>query len=205
MTIRELFALCDYSAGDFNAVMPLTTTVRPEKPEDVIGFAWQSIDDEQPTIMTLPGREWETTAEYTGLDAGLYKDCQVDRWDTNEMFLKLVESPVIAFSKGVAAKAFGALHFSPIIIGLPEALAKTTRRLKPPEDLTIRSVASWLNSGRPLLKMSRMDCVKALKFEIDRRDGVPIAGFNLAADLGMFDKLLMREVTDPLEPSDESE
>ena len=202
MRMSDFLALCGYSRGDINAVMPLTNTLKPEKPEDVIGFAWQSLDDEQPKILTLPGREWESTAEYTGLDAELYRGSQVEHYDLDKDFQDMIGLPIVAFSKGVAIKAFGALHFSPVIIGLPEALAKTVSKLKPPEELTIRAVASWLNSGRPLLRLSRYDSVKMLKLDIERRDGMPVTGFNLAADLGMLEKLLDREVLDPSEEQD---
>ena len=190
-------------------VMPLTTVIKVEEPEHVIGFAWELNGI---SIATLSKREWETTAAYTGLTADLYESGLFDDIKDCKEFMDLLKLPVIAFSKGCTIAALKALDIYADVIGLPEALATVTRLISNPiteeKTETLEKTVKWLNSGKPLRKANRAATLESASIFIDlTRSEYPLFGTNLTMDRALWDKIIDSDcltVEEELNPFDET-
>ena len=80
--------------GMYGVVMPLTTAIVVESPENVIGFAWRTVDDDTVRIVTLPGRDWESTAQYTGMTKDLYESNIVKSIADSRELMDMIETDI---------------------------------------------------------------------------------------------------------------
>ena len=203
MKVREMLEDLKPTAdpGMYGVVMPLTTAIVVESPENVIGFAWRTVDDDTVRIVTLPGRDWESTAQYTGMTKDLYESNIVKSVGDNKEFMDMAGNPMAAYASGILKKSFGMLDMFVHVIDIPRAIAKTGIGLAPANLGSLNDAVSWLNSGSPLRKMKRQDAVKTYSLEVDDRSGLPIIGRNLAMDAALFGKVLdsMVELVEPAE------
>ena len=210
MKIKELFLnKFNLDPINFAVVMPLTTVIKVEEPEHVIGFAWIY---EDVSLVTLSKREWETTAAFTGLTAELYDEGQCEAITDCQSFMDILKQPVVAFSKGCTIAALKALNLYAEVIGLPEALATVSRPHSNPmtdeKTETLEKVVKWLNAGKPLRKANRVATLESESIFIDLyRMGYPILGSNLIMDRAMWDKVINSDclaVEEKTSPFDES-
>lgn len=92
-------------------VLPLTTGLSVETRDDVIGFAVKDIVDPQVYFFTLPRRDWEVSAQYTGLTEEIYTAALTAE---SELISFLKQRPVaVCFAEGILVRAFkaiGAIH-----------------------------------------------------------------------------------------------
>ena len=210
MKIKDFFKeQLNYDPEQFAVVMPLTTVIKAEEPEHVIGFAWE-LDGIK--LCTLSKREWETTAAYTGLTSDLYETALLDDIKDCQEFMDILKLPVVAFSKGCTIAALKALNLYAEVIGLPEALATMARRNSNPmteeKTETIEKTVKWLNSGKPLRKANRVNTLESEEIFIglDMID-YPVLGSNLMMDRAMWDKVINSDcltVSEQVNPFDES-
>ena len=185
------------SFDDFAVMMPLTTTVKVEDPKQVIGFAWE--EDGAEFIITFPDREWETTAQFTGLTNEIYTENLVDDFHEDNIFMMDLTSPVAAYSKGCLSAALAVLNIKATVIGIPEAVAVADHPsvFKPKtEDLwTLEGVVKWLNKGKPLRKLSRYDLFESKHLQVDfNRGDYPVISKNLIIDRALLNTV--RDMTD---------
>lgn len=186
-----------YSFDNFAVMMPLTTAVKVEDPKQVIGFAWE--EDGAEFIITFPDREWETTAQFTGLTNEIYTENLIDDVHEDNIFMMDLKSPVAAYSKGCLSAALAVLNIKASVIGIPEAVAVADHPsvFKPKtEDLcTIEGVVKWLNNGKPLRKLSRYDLFESKHLQIDfSRGDYPVISKNLIIDRALLNTV--RNMTD---------
>ena len=167
MSIRDAFH--SFAGGSFNyggdpdgfgVVMPLTTALVVEQPEHVIGFAWRTVADDNVRIITFPGRDWESTAAYTGMTKDLYEANIVTKIEENFLFDNLITNPLVAYASNILKKSLMALDRNCQIIEIPRALSRSLHALLPNTVNTSRGLVDWLNTGVPLRKMKRQDAMR---------------------------------------------
>lgn len=191
-TIKELFtSLFHCETNDIAVVMPLTTVIKAEEPEHVIGFAWEC---DGIHVVTLPNREWETTAQFTGMTSELYLNSMVEDIKECKEFMEILDRPVAAYAKGCLIAALKSINLYAEVIGLSEALATSVRpkqnKLKNPDLKDISSFIKWLNKGKPLVKATRYKTLELenIHADIDRNE-LPVLGSNLIMDRAILDKV----------------
>lgn len=187
IVIENLGNFCSFD--NFAVMTPLTTAVKVEDPKQVIGFAWE--EDYNEYIITLPDREWETTAQFTGLTNEIYTENLIDDVREDHDFMMDLNSPIAAYSKSCLSAALAVLNIKATIIGIPEAVAVADHPsvFKPKtEDLcTIEGVVKWLNSGKPLRKLSRYDLFESKHLQADfNRGDYPVISKNLTIDRALL-------------------
>lgn len=184
-------------AADCGIVMPLTTGIKVETPEDVIGFAWCTVADRDVKFVTLPKRDWEVSAAYTGLDADIYEKNMVDDVNKDERFFDLIGAPMFTSSNHILKKSLELLDVWNEVVETQRALtvvASPRKRMIPNTVDTVHGLVNWLNDGTPLRKMNRKQLVEHYGLFIDDRTGVPVAGRNLAMDSALVEFLLKQDV-----------
>ena len=185
------------NASEYGVVMPLTTGIKVEAPEDVVGFAWCTVADRDVKFVTLPKRDWEVSAAYTGLDADIYGRSLVDDVRRDERFSMLIGSPMFTSSNHILRKSLELLDVWNEVVETQRALATAAsprKRMIPDNVDTVHGLVKWLNDGTPLRKMNRKQLVEHYGLFFDDRTGVPVAGRNLAMDSALVEFLLKQDV-----------
>lgn len=193
MRVKEIFADMGVDADTLAVMMPLTTAVNVETSDNVIGFAWTYVDDPQSVnIMTFPGRDWEATAQYTGLSKDVYEQSLYDRAQSNDAFMNAVNCPVFAYAGGMLRKALKMVDIDPMVIEIPNAVRKVKGPLAVLDVKSIDTIkfVKWLNSGVPLRKMKRTDLATSIGAKWDDRSAISVIGRNLAIDAALASEIL---------------
>lgn len=176
------------------AMMPLTTTVNVEKPEHVIGFAWVHLDNPVDVkIVTFPDREWETTAQYTGMTKDLYEQSMLSGPTEDEYVMRVMTSPLFAYAGGILRKSLKMADIEPVVIELPNAVRRVSGAgvLVPRKFLATPFLfVKWLNSGVPLRKMKRADLATNTGVKWEDRSTISVIGRNLAIDAALAKHVL---------------
>lgn len=206
MKLKE-FIEAQYSVDTdyFGVVMPLTTGFEIKDPKDVIGFAWRTVGNSDIHVVTLPDREWETSAKWTGLNADLYSDSLVEKITDCGGFMNMVDNPVFAFARGILVKSLEMLDIRGTVIELPRAVAALHNSwgVIPAEVDSLLKTVRWLNSGTPLRKMKRSEYVTNMKLWPQESEGYPVMGWNLDTDACMAIRILDNEVEQAEDESDD--
>ena len=196
MQLRDL--LETLGGGDarlYGVIMPLTSSLSVDSPNDVIGFAWRTVADDSVRVVTFPDRNWEPTAQYTGMNKALYAASLAESMGDRPDLTDLLSFPVVAYASNILRKALSVMDSQSTVIEIPRALARLRSKVFAPSDCTTQwKLASWLNTCVPLRKMSRKDAVNAYGILVDDRSGLPVIGRNLAIDAALFDKALAMDV-----------
>lgn len=88
-------------------VAPLTTGLKIESPDDVIGFCARDVVEDSVDVVTLAGRDWTASAQYTGLTEELYTR---NLADPGSLVTLIRRRPrLVAFANGMVARALEAL------------------------------------------------------------------------------------------------
>ena len=94
MQLKDLFeTLGGGDARLYGVIMPLTTSLAIESPDNVIGFAWRTVSDDSVHVVTFPGRDWEPTAQYTGMNKSLYEASLAESLGDRPDFTDLLAFP----------------------------------------------------------------------------------------------------------------
>lgn len=196
MQLKDLFeTLGGGDARLYGVIMPLTSSLSIESPNDVVGFAWRTVTDDSVRVVTFPDRNWEPTAQYTGMNKALYEASLAESMGDRPDLTDLLSFPVVAYASNILRKALSVMDSQSTVIEIPRALARLKSKALAPSDCTTQwKLASWLNTGVPLRKMSRKDAVNAYGILVDDRSGLPVIGRNLAIDAALFDKALAMDV-----------
>jgi len=207
--ISEVFCDIGVDPEDIRVVMPLTTGLHVNAPEDVIGFAWTSLSKQVPSIVTFPDREWELSQDYTGLTQTTYQQNLVQNFLGSREADELRTSPVVAFSSGITVAALSAMLHpapSPYVICLGNALATACAPQRYPLKGAPRDpdeIGRWLNKGAQLRLGGRRTLLDNMNLHVDERIGMPKLGWNLAVDCTLWREVLNGKCNEMEEEDDE--
>lgn len=202
--VQKLLTL---SNGELNirdtlVIAPLTTTVDVRTPSDVIGFIWLSSESEY-IWLTLPDRDWEATARWTGLTRSLYETAIITEEGLKALFKDI--KVVIAFAGRITCKAFEALSIPMLVIDIPKLVAahkvvqsENTSILPGMEKFmagdekegSLKDAVTWVNKQTPMRMLSRIAYIQQLQAAMpDGGETYPMMERNIRIDKAILDAL----------------
>lgn len=202
MKLGDLFKVAGADPNLFPVMMPLSASIKVEDPEDVLGFAWRVLYEEDVLhVVTIPGRCWEKSAQWTGLDADYYNEhCVRGKPLEDETLRDALRGPIVSYAPGVLRRCLAMLDTSSMTIDIQRVFATCERQGLNPlekEDPDLGQLVSWLNKGSTLRVMSRKSMMESHGLRWDDRSGTRVLGMNTAMDAAMWRHALDLDVRMP--------
>lgn len=210
MKLDALFNAAGADPTLFPVIMPLSASIKVEDPEDVLGFAWRRLYDEDNLhVVTIPGRCWEKSAQWTGLDADYYNEhCVRGKPLDDEELRDALRGPIVSYAPGVLRRCLAMLDTSAMTLDIQRVFATCERQgLNPLEkdDPDLGELVGWLNRGASLRVMSRKNMMESHGIRWDDRSGTRVLGMNTAMDAAMWRHALELDVRMPEKQEEVSE
>lgn len=203
MTIREkLERITDLDWESVPVVMPLTTCLSVMGPDDIVGMGIIDPWTRETRVITIENRDWEGSAQYTGLTADLYEASAVSEKEFVKEITGIMRKP--GFSVAMAdrivtsmAMAVGADWGMVIPLakavryaetgGPPEALTKQFEESGEalPARLVVGSIVLTKNMPRMLGRAALARRI-AVPWDDMARPEIPTVGSTLALDAAIW-------------------
>ena len=172
----------------------ITTTLKPQKKTDVVGIAVLNPEDFTIQLDCLPGRDWESTKDFTGLTAETYHQAVRTEEYFKETLNRLRGIPVVTFAKQICCDALELFGIpGEYLIQLPSAYYVVSSSMTPWERLEENpNIVEWvryLNRYRVATKRQELlDAVKAKRSD-KRLYGITCLD-NLETDATIWEAIL---------------
>lgn len=185
-------------------VVPITTGLSVIGPDDVIGVGVATLDSPLCDWVVIQGRDWEATAQYTGITADYYQRAAMDEHDASLRIRQLLEEwPVcVSFADRLVTNACLALKIRSRSVPLGNLvrwveMAQPVKR-RDPEDGQEEKPVTYdqvliAAAKTPSRVLGRADLLRRCQVNVDtigERPEMPAMGVALLRDQALWGRIL---------------
>lgn len=109
-----------------HVVFPVTTGLKVESPENVVGFAFSSVRDPEPVWILIEGRDWTGSSQYTGVTADMYEHLRMPEGEAVDL-LSCISPFCLSFANNICHHALQSLGLNQTVIPMREMVLFITR------------------------------------------------------------------------------